>query len=514
MRRSITLHRGSSTGHVVAHLGPYATACKWADNEHGNSALSVTVPRALTEAFRLYAATGDLWVVASAGGRPEWIGLLDEPALWVDDDSGVTVRALGRWAALDDLLYTSFGSSTRVDDWRPVTAQDRSLRFPERFNIDTNNRLFIGLKQGQSYTSSVLGSLGMQGPDGGVQPILGFTADVEHNLPSSTWRIRLQRLDGGYGGTLTTVQTITGTGSVATTSISQTWVAACDALMIELDYNSGTPTVYAGEDGASYVRLTNIRARITTTGVLYADTVATSMFTAYDTLNPGIITGTLLTSPGLDLTDLVLEDAAPTDVLAQLGLWGDGAGTVYTAAVDQDGFLTFKERGTGGRTWYVDVDDLELTAARGDLTNSVYAVYKEPSGRVLRTAASTDATSVTRYGRTRQRAVKADTTSVTIAGQIRDTALADSATVRGAASFTIRHCQAAGGGPADPAHIRPGDTLIVRNLPLLGGGPEVDQIRGFRVGERSYDPIKRQVSVSPEQRLPRLEVLLGQREVR
>jgi hypothetical protein len=284
------------------------------------------------------------------------------------------------------------------------------------------------------------------------------------------------------------------------------------ALEFSLYYNNAIPATHGQDTGAYFLSITNLRIKSTTAATVTADAVVADLAARIEALNPGTLASAtpLATSPGLDLRDLIYEDAAPTAILAQLALWGNGAGTVYAAGIDKDGYLTFQPRGTGGRTWYVDVDNVEITAARGELANSVYATYKDASGRVLRTAVATDAASVTRYGRTRQRVIAADTTSATVAGQIRDVALGDSKVVPGAASFTIRYCQASSGGRADPALIRPGDTLVVRNLPLLGSGAEIDQLRAWRVGERTYDPITRRVSVSPEERLPRLDVLLGQ----
>jgi hypothetical protein len=511
MRRSISLHAGTPDGQVLAQLAPYATACRWADNEHGARDLSVTVPRRLIDAFRLYGAQGLLWVVASAGGRPDWVGLLDESSLWADADaSGITLRALGRWSALDDLSYTALWSDSSVAEWQPTL-----FRSTDMFAMDTQNRLFIGLKKGATYAASFgsIGSMYYDTPRAGLRNVVTMTFDYAMLMPVGFFLAVNGYANAGYDFTGSAIVY----GLLAATGVLQTGTGTITAgsynqLEVYTGNSSGAPITFAGEDGANYVRLTNIRLKTTTTAAVYADEVVADVAAKVAALNPGILTSAtpIATSPGLDLTDLVCEDAKLTDVLNQLALWGDGAGTVYQAGVDIDGYLTFQPRGSGGRTWYVDVGDLEISSDRGDMANSVYALYQETGGRTLRTGAATDTTSVARYGRTRQGAVKADTTSATQAGKIRDVTLSDRAIAKGAARFTVRAVSVASGGHADPSNIRPGDTLIVRNMPLLGGEAELDQLRAFRVGETGYDPIKRAVTLAPEARLPRLEVLLGQ----
>lgn len=507
LRYSITLHRDSPGGPVVAHLGPYATACKWSDNEHGNRDLSATLPRVLADAFRLYASPGNLWLAASTGATQVWAGLLDEPSLWADaDESGVTVRALGRWSALDDLTYTALWSDTRVSEWVPVSENDIGIRVPGRFSMDTNNRLSIGLVKNNNYAGAN-GALVYKAPYGGSRKIVSITLTYSF-IASADFTARVNSYNEGF--TAPVVEwSLVGNGALQTATITVTLATPKDYVVLELA-NSGV--TYTGETDAHYLRTTNPRIKTTSSATVTAEQIVADLAAGIAALNASTLASAtpIATATGMDLRDLVFEDAAPTDILDQLGAWGNGSGIVYTAAVDQDGYLTFRPRGTGGRTWYVDVEAFEIATARGDLANSIYAVFKEPSGRSIRTVAATDAASVTRYGRTRRQSIAADTTSATIAGQIRDTALSDRATVSGAASLTIRRCAAAGGGPADPAQIRPGDTLIARNFPLLGGGVELDQLRAFRVGERSYDPIKRTLTVTPETRLPRLDVLLGQ----
>lgn len=521
MRLSLTLHRDGPGGPVLAHLGPHATACRWLENEHGDRDLSVTVRARVASAFRLYAAPGALWLVASDGGRASWVGLLDEPGLWVEEDaSGVTMRALGRWAALDDLVYTALWSDTRVSEWLPVLTTDINNRNPDQFAIDTQNRLFIGLKKGAAYPPGGVGGIGglyYNAPSGGARTIVALSFDYNILLPAN-WHVLINIYSSsgyGFGGGTTAYGPIVSAGALLTGSASITFAGSYQ-VEFYIYNNSGATYTFTAEDGANYARLTNVRVKTTSAASVTADLIAADIAARALALNPGVLASATpnAASPGLDLTDVAYEDAAPTKILEALALKGNGVGTVYAAGVDRDGLLTFQPRGTGGRTWYVDVDEVELAAARGDLANSVYAVYQEAGGRTLRTAASTNAASVTRYGRTRQQAVKADTTSATAAAGIRDVALVDRATVPGAAGITIRRCALAGGGPADPRHIRPGDTLVVRNVPLYGSGADVDQVRAFRVGERGYDPIARKVTVTPETRLPRLDVLLAQQAER
>lgn len=126
-------------------------------------------------------------------------------------------------------------------------------------------------------------------------------------------------------------------------------------------------------------------------------------------------------------------------------------------------------------------------------------------------AVSSDAGSVGRYGYTRRRAVKADTTVAARAEEFRNLVLADGATAAPSGEFTVRRILTMSGGRGSIYDVRPGDELTVRNLPFAGvAGVEVDRLRTMRLSEVTVDPIRGQLTLTPETPLPRLDVLLAQ----
>lgn len=431
-----------------------------------------------------------------------WEGRVEDLAL---RNGGVEIGALGDARVLDDVLYTAMWSESRTQQWRPLTSLDRAGRLPERWVIDTNNRLFIGLKQGQTYSTSVVGTLGYQSPDDSTRDLASFDADLSHNLPSSTWKLRLQRLTGGYGGTLTTVQEISGTGALVSTTISQTWSAATDALLLDLVYSSGS-SAYAGEDGASYVQLTNIRIKSTTAAAVTGLAIVQHIRDAVNTVNPAALSASnrLMVETNLDLQNAVWQDARPSTILDELAALGDASGNKYEWGVSEGRELYFRPIGSAARQWAIDASDLEVEQGLDTLYNATYATYEDPNGRTLRTATSTDATSVSRYGITRQAQAEADTASAAVAATIAATATAATATPTPRSKVRVRRFSTLVGAPALPEEARAGDTVTIRNLPPTAS-ILIDRIRTFTIAQTSFNLDTGEVEIVPESTTPDLE---------
>lgn len=431
-----------------------------------------------------------------------WEGRVEDLAL---RNGGVEIGALGDARVLDDVLYTAMWSESRTQQWRPLTTLDRAARLPERWAIDTNNRLFIGLKQGQTYGTAVVGAIGYQVPDDALRDIASFGADVEHNLPSATWKIRLQRLSGGYSGTLTTVQEISGTGALATTTISRTWVAACDALILDLVYSSGT-TTYAGEDGASYVRLTNIRTKSTTAAAVTGLAIVQHIRDAVNTVNPAALSASnrLMVETNLDLQNAVWQDARPSTILDELAALGDASGNKYEWGVSEGRELYFRPVGSAARQWAIDAADLEVEQGLDSLYNATYATYEDANGRTLRTAANTDTASVRRYGLTRQNTIEAKTASAATAATIAATATTATSTPIPKAKVQVRRFSTITGAIARPEEARAGDTVTIRNLPP-SASVLLDRIRTFTIAQTRFDLDTGAVEIIPESPTPDLE---------
>lgn len=247
---------------------------------------------------------------------------------------------------------------------------------------------------------------------------------------------------------------------------------------------------------------------------IYADEVAGDIITQISTLNSAQLSSStaLIQSPGLDLTDEIYEDAVPADVLAHLVALGDNQTPPrqWETGVYEGRALFFRPQGSAAKAWYVDVTDLSITRTLEDLSNSVYATYKDARGRTLRTANATDSASITRYGLTRRSNIAADTTSSTQAGVQVSAQLADHADPKPRASIHFEAIYDAYGARYPLWLVRAGDTITIRNIPPSLSS-SIDRVRTFRVTHTNYNVFADVLDVEPEAPQPTLEVMLARR---
>jgi hypothetical protein len=268
----------------------------------------------------------------------------------------------------------------------------------------------------------------------------------------------------------------------------------------------GAPITYAGEDGANYVRLTNIRLKTTTTAAVYADEIVRHVRDQVNVVNPGALSTSnrLIVSPGLDLFNAQWQDKRPSDVLDELANFGDTSGRRYEWGVSQGRELYFRPVGSAALAWAIDASDLEIEQGIDALYNSSYTTYQTADNRTLRTAASVNATSVTRYGLTRQQAVEADTTSASVAAQIAATATAANAVPVPRATVAVRRFSTLSGAPALAEDARAGDTVTIRNLAPTTV-ESIDRLRTFTIAQTEFNLDTGEVTIIPESPTPALE---------
>jgi len=240
--------------------------------------------------------------------------------------------------------------------------------------------------------------------------------------------------------------------------------------------------------------------------VIYADEIVKDMVSATNAVNSTQLSGTtaLIQSPTLDLLNEVYEDRYPNDILDYLIGLGDSQATprqwewgVYAGRV-----LYFQPRGATARTWYVDIAAPEVERTIEALINSGYATYKEPGGRTLRTAASTDSISTNRWGITRRAAIKTDTTSSTEAGVRRDAQIADKKDPIPRAAIAVDAIYDAAGSRWPLTAVHAGDTCFIRNLPATVNSMIIERIRIFRTKRTTLDLLAGKLSLEPESPLP------------
>lgn len=490
-------------GRLLADFTGRATGMRFSTNGHGVAGCDVPlVPMSLSEAFAVYDWPGLPHLVVSDGAAIVWEGRLEDIEIV---SGGVHLTALGYQRALYDAPYTALWSRSGSGDWRAVTNLDRSVAAPERYEIDNNNRLYVGLKKGESYGhSNHHGELTFALPHRGVRALNRFEADYSITLPSG-WEARLLTCDEDFGNVVVEA-TVTATGSNQTGSWALD-VSAKARLIFSVRNMTGSTATPAGDSGVNFARLTNVR--LTTGGAaVVASDIAAALAAWTNALNPLQLQAdaVLVEATATDLRDEVYEDALPAAVLDRLALLHG-----YEWGVYDDRRLHFRPRG-GQRYWYVDVTAApELQRSIESLRNSAYVVYRSDDGRSLRTGNVGDADSQARYGLVRRGMVNVQTTSLTEAQTHRGTFLADRATLAARAEVSFDRLYDEAGALWPLWSIRAGDTVTMRNLPPTLS-TDIDRIRTFRVAETEYDAASGTLSIAPEEPLPRLDVLVARRE--
>lgn len=445
--------------------------------------------------------TAGLRARLSDGGGTLWEGRVEDLTL---RNGGVEIGALGDSRALDDTRYTALWSDSSVAGWEALTERDSSLVQPDRFGYDTNNRLYISPKQGTTHGNSpqIAGLIGYQIPSQSARQIKFVSFNYGLTIAPS-WFASLSTADASWNITAN-IWTLTGSGAAQTGSWSGA-VAATDRIVLRLYYDGANAT-YTGADGSIYLNLSDLRVETTSAASLYADEIVKALRDYVNTVNAGALSTSnrLIVSPGIDLVQEIYEDMRPSEILDRLAAYGDSSGNPYEWGIFEGRELYFRPRGTGGRAWAMDVADLEVTQRLDGLINSTYATYQDASDRTLRTAAQTNAASITRYGITRQDRVDVDTTSAATAALVAATSTAATATPVPTAKVSVRRFSTLTGAPARGEWVRAGDTVTIRNLPPTTN-TAVDRVRTFRVAQTKYSLDDDTVEIVPEQPGPDLE---------
>jgi hypothetical protein len=243
--------------------------------------------------------------------------------------------------------------------------------------------------------------------------------------------------------------------------------------------------------------------------VIHADEIVNDIISTITAVNPNQMSAltNLISAHDIDLTDESYEDEVCTDVLVYLANIGDTSGELWEVGVYDDRQLYFRPKGSAATTWYVDSFDLEIEQSEERLANSVYASYKGPNNRRLRTTTTTDQDSINRYQITRQASDDVNTTSGWAAQIARDTILAQQASPIPRARVRYQRMYNAAGEQWPVYYTRTGDIVVIRNLPGTYD-EQVDRLRSFFIVGYDYDLDTNTISVDPESTLAGVNSIL------
>jgi hypothetical protein len=461
------------------------------------------VPLSASDALR-YLTAGPLHLQINDGMNAIWAGRIEQRNVRIDaEHGGFTFTAYGYWRALFDIPYTALWSDTRVSQWERGTEPDLVTRAPEKFEIDTNNRLYIAVAKGAAFpgTTTNAGTLVYKAPHQGSRTLLQFKFKYDFKAPPEFYARVVAYREGGSGNEPVILWTLTGNGSLLTGT--KTLAIPADKKWVTIDIVCGTAgTTYNGEPADAYVRLTQIDVR-TQAGTVTATDIAKDVLAWTRQSSPEnarqLNASTAhIGSMTLDLPDVLYDDVYPGEILTRLTTSGDAQRTRWQVGVDANRYVYLRPESSRARRWLIDVaDTLELEHALEALVNSVYPVFQDASGRTVRGPIATEDVSVRRNRITRRKAVEAQTTSETYAIQVADVDLANGASPPPASVIQIRELYDEHGAPWPLYALRPGDIVTIVNLsPSLSR--LIDRVRTLRITEMEYSMATDTLQIVPE----------------
>jgi hypothetical protein len=260
--------------------------------------------------------------------------------------------------------------------------------------------------------------------------------------------------------------------------------------------SAGTYTM-TGENGAYYVEIVDLRVRSTASSV-----TPTAIISDVISLAPALSSSTeLIASNTIDLNDIVYEDVYPANILTELAERGDVSGNRYEVGVDTYKRLYYRLQGARSREWFITAQSIRLSRSMNALFNSVYGVYKDLIGGNVRTSASSNTTSVNRYGVTRKAFVTSDTTDANEAQYLRDVSLAASKDLMPRATFSVSQVYGVGINPVPPFLVQAGDYITITDLPPTPDNT-LNKARRMRITSTDYDCDTGRLTIEPEQPAP------------
>lgn len=242
--------------------------------------------------------------------------LLQRPTLTTH---GIRCVAVNPIAVLDADRYSALWSSTSVGDWLAVRPEDTPNRLPDRFEMDTNNRLYIAAKKNEQFfaaaVTGAIGSLHYRVPSGGSRNPVAMQAEWEFLAPTATWKALAQYATASFGFAGLMIASLLGSGVKQTGAFCASF-AGNPVMLLDLYYDSPTPTLYSGETGDCYFRLTKIRIA-TSTANMIATTIAASVAVGTQTVTPVIMANIaigrqVVINSGASDSEMVTVTAVPT----------------------------------------------------------------------------------------------------------------------------------------------------------------------------------------------------------
>jgi hypothetical protein len=270
-------------GALIGDYSTRASGVTFATNDRGYAECQAFLSLSVQESFDLYDRRGLPFVQAFAVGAI-FEGRLEDVAIV---DGGVHITALGYSRAMSDAPYTALWSKTDVAGFRPIVSTEVSTVVPDRFAFDSNNRIYIAPQKNATLGTTGTTKQGMMcfiPPDQGSRDIIGVSFDFVFVAPAANWRVAFQTRNADFTG-IANPWIISSAGAATATGTIHATFAAAKIVNFFMDFNAAD-AVYAGETGATYLRITNLRLVTSTTNRINT-TLGTNIAAGTRTVTPG-----------------------------------------------------------------------------------------------------------------------------------------------------------------------------------------------------------------------------------
>lgn len=254
-------------GPLIADYSHKIQGASVASNNRGFAEASGFIPMSLQDAFRFYDRAGLPHVAFSDGSSGSiYEGRLEDVEI---TNGGINVRAYGYARAFSDFPYSALWSDTSVAHWRPALIGEIVNAFPDRYNVNTNNQVYIAPQKGGAFGNSPAYVCYMvyQIPDQSSRLITGLSFDYTANGPTG-WTFGVTGYGTAFSAGAVLTPTLGPTGAAIAGSQNLAFAGKV-ALGFFLYYNVAPTTITTNRTPGTNVFV----ATASTTGLFVGQTV-------------------------------------------------------------------------------------------------------------------------------------------------------------------------------------------------------------------------------------------------
>lgn len=476
----------------------------------GYGTCTALIPMRRKIARNYYATLDNAHLVVSENGVTRYEGRIEITETTAE---GLGLTAYGYSRAYSDLPATDMISTMSVAEWRTTTIDMLASRAPDLYEMDTDNRLFIGLQKNTTYrtVATVLDVGSMQYDLSAISQtgLQRFAGTYTVLLPVN-WVFQIAAYDAGYTNGLNLI-TLATTGALQTAAFNYTTLGGRHMILISAYNNTGGNVTYAGENSTNYAKVTGLRITNSASTTITADEVVRLLQARVSATNPlqASTVNARIKSPGFDLKEYAYSKTEPGDVFDALAaLAGDGY--LWSWRVWDQQILLFDRIVSTSQTFQI-LSTPDISRDLGSLRTRIRPVYTDANGVEQLGTVQVSAAAQARVGMQRATYFDAPTTSATDANTLAAAALVDASVINAWGDITVTELWQ-GGQRVPLTTLRSGDIVQCVEFPSTGNA-ETDKTRQFTVTATGYDHTSRTLTISPEQRAPTIDSLLARRDV-